>query len=628
MTVLPHPPLRLLAVLFLPLAWLTMATAQVPLPKPPKLPPLRKTPVEQPAATHPFAGTFANASIVLALGWDEAAQRYSGTLTYAGESMPCSGSEQGGRLVGTYVDEGETWDFTVEAQGATFVLTSDGERHELARRDRPTPPATAAATGGVGILFQPDENGRFVVAQLTPGGPAEACKVPVGGILRAVDDKRVDGLSLEQVRDLVMGPVGTMVVLTIETEGRSTPIVLQRAALDPNAATRGPRPTPGDAPPGLPAPNGTAGAYPDWLQPGVRVTYYGGSASLPGVRSQLVEHAEGGWVDSSGRRYREEEVMGTGGAGLTQYDFVNVTRDCLAASMTMFVFAGAQLETVSRTLTQGVVGDPNGFTDVWLPPARLRAMEERQSPGLTILRLQYPLGGRTYDAVTTQTTSQTGYTRYTYDLESGLLLAYSSSSVGSPVVTPLGDTSTTGSGSTTITTVQLRNVRAVQVPWAGQRPPRWLQPGRLVHLAGTYATSLGGELAAAPFRFDAQITVDHRVGDCLIAKLATRLDFGNGMGQDAESLQVYGPASIGSLFLDPSCVQRMQPGQVLDQDPLTGWQVTFAGSDGRYATIFEQGSLEQQSYTYDLQNGALVATSMRQQVGPATNLLDLQLQGN
>ncbi len=55
------------------------------------------------------------------------------------------------------------------------------------------------------------------------------------------------------------------------------------------------------------------------------------------------------------------------------------------------------------------------------------------------------------------------------------------------------------------------------------------------------------------------------------------------------------------------------------------YRVAFVGSDGRHATVAEQGPLDQQSYTYDLQSGMLVATASRQQQGPATIAIDLQL---
>ena len=64
---------------------------------------------------------------------------------------------------------------------------------------------------------------------------------------------------------------------------------------------------------------------------------------------------------------------------------------------------------------------------------------------------------------------------------------------------------------------------------------------------------------------------------------------------------VYGPGSFANLFLDPPSLQRLQPGQVLDRDPVTGRQLSFVGSDGRTATIPAQGPLDQQSFTYDLE---------------------------
>jgi hypothetical protein len=75
-----------------------------------------------------------------------------------------------------------------------------------------------------------------------------------------------------------------------------------------------------------------------------------------------------------------------------------------------------------------------------------------------------------------------------------------------------------------------------------------------------------------------------------------------------------------------SALQRLQPGQVLDRDPVTGRQLSFVGSDGRTATIQAQGPLDQQSFTYDLQSGALVASVQQQQQGPARIRYEVQLQ--
>ena len=492
------------------------------------------------------------------------------------------------------------------------------------KADDPQPPAGAetAAAGGVGIAFQPDQQGNLVVAQLAPGGAAERAKVPVGAVLRAVDGKRVQGLSLEQVRALCVGAVGSMVTLTLETEREVLDVVLQRRPLTAPANGAG-----GNGPGGGPAPTPQAGlgAFPDWLRPGARATYFSGQATMPGVSTQLIPDESGfGWKDGNGRTYREDQVPSSGGGGLTQYDIVQVAPDCVAAMMSIHTFTDVNLQQTTLTGAQPLLGDQNGLGDLWLPPAKLRAMLEQETPGYRVRRVKYPLNGRTYDALVQQTKSDSSWMRYTYDLDTGLMLVFSASSAGAPVLTRNGNQMTQGAGGTTITSVVLRNVRTVSLPWTGQQAPQWLQAGKQLEYAGTFANSLmAGTLA--PWRYGISVAVEKRVGECTVAKVVTRLDYGNGQPQETPGTLVYGPGSFANLFLDPRTLQKLQPGQVLDRDPVTGRQLSFAGSDGRTATILEQGPLDQQSYMYDLQSGVLLGTSQRQQQGPAVISIDVQL---
>ena len=483
-----------------------------------------------------------------------------------------------------------------------------------------TPPATPPAAGaaaveaGVGIAFQPDAQGNLVVAQLAPGGAAERAKVPVGSVLRAVDGKKVQGLSLEQVRALCLGTVGSMVTLTLETEREVLDVVLQRRAL---AAAGGATPPPDAA---------AFAGFPAWLRPGARATYYTGMATMPGVSTQLIPDDSGfGWRDENGRTFREDQVPSTGGGGFTQYDFVQVAPDCVAAMQSMHTFADANLQTTTLAGSQPLVGDQNGVGDLWVPPAKLRAQLEQETPGFRVRRVQYPLNGRTYDALVQQTKGQSGWMRNTYDLETGLLLVFSSSSTGASVPTRTGNTITQGAGGTTITSVMLRNLRMVTLPWTGQQAPQWLAVGKQLEYAGTCSNSLA-EGTLAPWRYGVSLAIEKRTGQCTFAKLVTRLDYGTGQPQANEGAMVYGPGSFANLFLDPRSLQRLQPGQVLDRDPVTGRQLSFVGSDGRTATIQAQGPLDQQSFTYDLQSGALVASVQQQQQGPARIRYDVQLQ--
>lgn len=392
-----------------------------------------------------------------------------------------------------------------------------------------------------------------------------------------------------------------------------------QAPRDPGQTVPGPAPTDGAAP----ADSAATGDFPAWLRPGARATYFAGTATLPGVTTQLVPSDDGGWVDGNGNRYSEEKVPSTGGGGLNQYDFVHVAPDCVAANMTSLVYADAGLQTVTRAHVLAVVGDGNGLADLWVPPRKLRAMAEQETAGQRVRRMQYPMLGRTFDAIVVQTKGDSGYQRYTYDLDTGLMLVFSASTTGAAVLTPNGDRASTGAGATTIATVMLRDLRQVTLPWTGQRAPKWLQDGQRFVYSGTMRNSLTEGLA--PWRYEFAVQVQRRFGIAALAKVATNVDYGAGPGAPIEGNRVFGPGGFAGLWLDPSKLEGLQAGAVLDRDPTTGWQLTFVGSDGRNATIAEQGPLDQQSYTFALQSGMLVATSSRQQQGPATIAIDLQL---
>ena len=61
---------------------------------------------------------------------------------------------------------------------------------------------------------------------------------------------------------------------------------------------------------------------PAWLQPGTRVTYFSAAASIAAERTKLTEDPTGDWEvtypDGSKKRYREEDISGTGRRGTTR----------------------------------------------------------------------------------------------------------------------------------------------------------------------------------------------------------------------------------------------------------------------------------------------------------------------
>jgi carboxyl-terminal processing protease len=77
---------------------------------------------------------------------------------------------------------------------------------------------------GVGMVVAPREN-RTVVVSPYVGAPAYNAGLRPGDVITKVDDKVTDGLSTTEVADMLKGPKGTVVKITVTREGYTDPLV-------------------------------------------------------------------------------------------------------------------------------------------------------------------------------------------------------------------------------------------------------------------------------------------------------------------------------------------------------------------------------------------------------------------
>jgi carboxyl-terminal processing protease len=85
----------------------------------------------------------------------------------------------------------------------------------------------AGETGGVGAVVRMNDANQVVIAEARRGWPAERAGVKAGDIILAVDGKSVNGLTLNQAVDLVRGPLGSEVELTLKRANVAQPLVLK-----------------------------------------------------------------------------------------------------------------------------------------------------------------------------------------------------------------------------------------------------------------------------------------------------------------------------------------------------------------------------------------------------------------
>ena len=77
---------------------------------------------------------------------------------------------------------------------------------------------------GVGMVVAPRENHTVVVSPYV-GAPAYNAGLRPGDVIAKVDDKSTDGLTTSEVADLLKGPKGTIVKITVTREGYADPLV-------------------------------------------------------------------------------------------------------------------------------------------------------------------------------------------------------------------------------------------------------------------------------------------------------------------------------------------------------------------------------------------------------------------
>jgi carboxyl-terminal processing protease len=77
---------------------------------------------------------------------------------------------------------------------------------------------------GVGMVVAPRENHTVVMAPYV-GAPAYNAGLRPGDVIMKVDEKATDGLTTSEVADLLKGPKGTVVKITVAREGYAEPLV-------------------------------------------------------------------------------------------------------------------------------------------------------------------------------------------------------------------------------------------------------------------------------------------------------------------------------------------------------------------------------------------------------------------
>jgi hypothetical protein len=356
------------------------------------------------------------------------------------------------------------------------------------------------------------------------------------------------------------------------------------------------------------------------LQPGMRVVWFGGAASIPGVREQLEPNVNGEWVNKrTGERYTEFPTPGAGAMGFVVIDVLDAEPTGFVLWVTTLL-AHADFGGTSTFIdVNGLVANATNIADYWVSPAQLAGLADRHEASFRVLHMPYNLDGRVYRAVRIQSESGGGWNQNTYDLDTGLCIATGSTTQGRPVLT-LGpeNTITTGPGSTQLTFTRLAGVRGTSLPGPGEAYPDAVRRLRSFTYSGAKTVVTGGQPYTFPFELRYDVIANP--GPYLNARMSVA---GTAAAQD----RVIAAGVIGSVWMNPETLAGYAGGEILDQDPVTGMEAAVAGRQDGSVVIALQTPLTRHSFAYDLRSGLLVSAELGQQIGIVTDTVTVQLTG-
>jgi hypothetical protein len=368
---------------------------------------------------------------------------------------------------------------------------------------------------------------------------------------------------------------------------------------------------------------------PGWVQPGMRLTWYGAAASVAQSSYTYVEDENGTWEDpTTGKRYRRTDESGEGmptaaGEAYTETDVIAVEGGDVVLVNTMY-----SIDLLARQLVLNPLGggrSPGVLVDgAWVNPDVLASVAATGYEGYQILRGDYTLDGNTYAAVSFVSSGPGAYQASTFDTASGVLLRTNTSTEGaaSPVRGPLDDPQ----GNVQLSNTRLVGARQRSLPGMTAPVPWWVAPGGQLVYSGSYTATNPLDPSSGPWVFPMESTVTFQDVGTTWATIASRTvtDLG-GSPQASEGTSATGPT--GLYWYDPASLAAMSPGDLLDEDPVTGARTSVEavgpGASGTVATILTELNGLTIRTGYDVGTGVLVSLELIQAVTGGTVSLQL-----
>jgi len=375
-----------------------------------------------------------------------------------------------------------------------------------------------------------------------------------------------------------------------------------------------PTPAPGPQTPLIPAgprPGEVAPAaaqLPAFVKPGMRWYYHEGESIVNNVPWHLIPNAAGGWKGQANNNQGQVWYLAI--------DLLGASPQFIAANARKYVISDVARGTTTAAGGKALTGDANTFDKYWISPARLAQIEAQRANGMTINRVRFVVGDKTYNALSMMEHNERTYVSQIYDLESGILLSSSSADRNAPVLVPNGQGGIMpAQGATMITHSRFMGMRELKIPWAAAPLPAWVAKGQTIQYTGSYGNV--GPMGQNHLALNRACKITRVTEGVAIVDSVTRRDQGGLPANDALDTQAFGSAQVNAWFISPRALQALRPNTVIDDDRVTHFRTTFVGIQGNFAIFLEEGPVDRAEAAYDMQSGLLASVRARQQLDPS-----------
>jgi len=371
---------------------------------------------------------------------------------------------------------------------------------------------------------------------------------------------------------------------------------------------------------------------PDWVKPGVRLTWHMMSASRQGKSLRAAPHFGADRKDQFGNKYKTNPGGSASGQGYTEIIIVAVEPKLIVWEIRSYLLPGLQNKgpATLTAVSGGTSNTPGTLAGYWMNPVALRNLLAKPagSHGFLVGALKHDVNGEKRDAVAVAMRDAKSHFRWVYDLNSGVLLSQGHSQTGTKGLRATDADGTSYTGKTWgATATSFREFTQLKLPWLGTPIPDWVAGVKAIDFDGGYKMIVAGSEGVAPLpmaqRFE-PVTVRKNwalMRRTMVSGPRNFLDGGTFRGVPITPIKgpyVCGAGSPSGLWIPPAVLQRLTKGQEICASPITEFRATvfFVGPDrGQDVCVIRwENRLQTMDFVHDRKSGGLLRVSTHDRV--------------